>query len=174
MAVVVLHLLVASFVLPQHGLIAPARRSLSVVCQAPTPDVSDGAGEQGDPRGAKPADHRRQTIASQASQAVDSASSSESFFHGSGSIADQVDKRWVRSKKSATGAPAPTPDVSDGAGEQGDPRGAKPADHRRQTIASQASQAVDSASSSQSFFDGPGSMAGQVDLVRATVRVRIS
>ena len=65
------HLFAASFVLPQHGWITPARRTLSAVCQASTPDVSGGGGEQGDPRGPKPADHRRKTISSQASQAVE-------------------------------------------------------------------------------------------------------
>ena len=68
---VVFHLLAASFVLPQHGWITPARRTLSAVCQASTPDVPGGGGEQGDPRGPRPADHRRKTISSQASQAVE-------------------------------------------------------------------------------------------------------
>ena len=75
MAVLVLHLLAASFVLPQQGWTSPARRTLSAVCQsgvAPTPDVSDGAGEQGDPRSSKkPADHRKNLVSSQASQAVE-------------------------------------------------------------------------------------------------------
>ena len=64
-------MLAASFVLPQHGWITPARRTLSAVCQASTPDVPGGGGEQGDPRGPRPADHRRKTISSQASQAVE-------------------------------------------------------------------------------------------------------
>eukprot|EP00964_Phaeocystis_antarctica_P020413 scaffold11285_cov45-Phaeocystis_antarctica.AAC.4 len=75
MAVLVLQLLAASFVLPQQGWTSPARRTLSAVCQsgvAPTPDVSDGAGEQGDPRSSKkPADHRKNLVSSQASQAVE-------------------------------------------------------------------------------------------------------
>ena len=37
---------------------------------------------------------------------VDSASSSQSFFEGPGSMAGQVDKRWIRSKKSAEKANA--------------------------------------------------------------------
>ena len=70
LSMLVLPVLSCSLLLPPHGWTAPARRPLWAVCQAPTPDVSDGGGEQGDPRGPKPADHRRVKSASQASEAV--------------------------------------------------------------------------------------------------------
>ena len=183
----VLPVLSCSLLLPPHGWTAPARRPLWAVCQAPTPDVSDGGGEQGDPRGPKPADHRRVKSASQASEAVGQ--------HGQSAPSAAP---WLGAPPSA-GQP-----VSPSLGVRPPPRVLERS--RRPFTASLAMQVdhishlhlplpplhlsdqVDSSSSSQSFFEGPGSMAGQVEKrwtrsskkratrpeVRARVRVRVS